>query len=54
MLALAGPEMPATQPARRELIRRVIVLNPVIDVAIDDGGKTLNYFNSLGNKLWRM
>src|SRR3984893_11335586 len=33
MLALAGPEMPETQPARRELVRRVIALDPVIDVA---------------------
>lgn len=33
MLGLAGPEMPETQPARRELVRRVIALDPVIDVA---------------------
>jgi Fusaric acid resistance protein family len=33
MLALAGPEMPETQPARRELVRRVIALDPVIDQA---------------------
>ena len=33
MLTLAGPEMPETQPARRELVRRVIALDPVIDVA---------------------
>ena len=32
-LALAGPEMPETQPARRELVRRVIALDPVIDEA---------------------
>ena len=31
MLALAGPEMPETEPARRELARRVIALDPVID-----------------------
>ena len=31
MLALAGPELPETQPARRELVRRVIALDPVID-----------------------
>jgi hypothetical protein len=29
MLALAGPEMPETQPARQELVRRVIALDPV-------------------------
>ncbi|MFZ0507589.1 MAG: FUSC family protein [Methylocella sp.] len=33
MLALAGPEMPETQSARRELVRRVIALDPVIDEA---------------------
>jgi uncharacterized membrane protein YccC len=33
MLALAGPEMPETQPARQELVRRVIALDPVIDEA---------------------
>jgi uncharacterized membrane protein YccC len=32
-LALAGPEMPETQPARRELVRRVIALDPIIDEA---------------------
>jgi uncharacterized membrane protein YccC len=31
MLALAGPEMPETQPVRRELVRRVIALDPLID-----------------------
>ena len=33
MLALAGPELPETQPVRRELVRRVIALDPVIDQA---------------------
>ena len=33
MLALAGPELPETQPVRRELVRRVIALDPVIDEA---------------------
>jgi uncharacterized membrane protein YccC len=33
MLARAGPEMPETQPARRELVRRVIALDPIVDVA---------------------
>jgi uncharacterized membrane protein YccC len=33
MLALAGPDRPETQPARRELVRRVIALDPVIDEA---------------------
>jgi uncharacterized membrane protein YccC len=31
MLSLAGPEMPETQPVRRELIRRAIALDPLID-----------------------
>jgi len=31
MLALAGPDLPETQPVRRELVRRVIALEPVID-----------------------
>ena len=39
MLALAGPEMPETQPARRELVRRVIALDPVIDVAIGESSQ---------------
>jgi uncharacterized membrane protein YccC len=33
MLARAGPELPETQPVRRELVRRVIALDPIIDVA---------------------
>jgi len=33
MLALAGPDLPETQPVRRELVRRVIALDPVIDEA---------------------
>ena len=35
-LALAGPELPETQPVRRELVRRVIALDPVIDEAIGE------------------
>jgi uncharacterized membrane protein YccC len=35
-LSLAGPELPETQPMRRELIRRVIALDPVIDEAIGE------------------
>ena len=33
LLALAGPDMPETQPVRQELVRRVIALDPVIDEA---------------------
>ena len=35
-LALAGPNLPDTQPVRRELVRRVIALDPVIDEAIGE------------------
>jgi Fusaric acid resistance protein family len=35
-LALAGPGLPETQPVRRELLRRVIALDPVIDEAIGE------------------
>ena len=38
-LALAGPELPETQPVRRELIRRVIALDPVIDEAIGESSQ---------------
>jgi uncharacterized membrane protein YccC len=34
MLALAGPAVPDTQPQRRELVRRVIVLEPDVDQAL--------------------
>ena len=35
-LALAGPELPETQPVRRELVRRVIALDAVIDEAFGE------------------
>ncbi len=35
-LSLAGPELPDTQPMRRELVRRVIALDPVIDEAVGE------------------
>ena len=38
-LALAGPELPDTQPVRRELVRRVIALDPVIDEAIGESSR---------------
>src|ERR1700732_2424820 len=34
MLALVGPQLPETQTERRELIRRVIALDPAIDQAL--------------------
>ena len=36
MLALAGPQMPDTQAERRELVRRVIELDPMIDQALGE------------------
>jgi uncharacterized membrane protein YccC len=38
-LALAGPELPETQPVRRELIRRVIALDPVVDEALGESSQ---------------
>jgi uncharacterized membrane protein YccC len=38
-LALAGPELPETQPVRRELVRRVIALDSVIDEAIGESAE---------------
>jgi uncharacterized membrane protein YccC len=35
-LSPAGPELPDTQPMRREFVRRVIALDPVIDEAIGE------------------
>jgi uncharacterized membrane protein YccC len=36
MLALAGSELPDTRPQRREIARRVIALDPIIDAAIGE------------------
>jgi uncharacterized membrane protein YccC len=41
MLALAGPEMPETQPVRRDLIRRVIALDPLIDTVKGESSELL-------------
>jgi uncharacterized membrane protein YccC len=38
-LALAGPELPETQPVRREFARQVIALDPVIDQAIGESSE---------------
>jgi uncharacterized membrane protein YccC len=38
-LALAGPGLPETQPVRRELVRRVIALDPVIDEAMGESSQ---------------
>ena len=42
-LALAGPEFPETQPVRRELVRRVIALDSVIDEAIGESAQLRNH-----------
>jgi uncharacterized membrane protein YccC len=39
MLLLAGPELPETQPVRRELVRRVTALDPVIDEALGESSQ---------------
>src|ERR1700730_7860038 len=38
-LALAGPRLPDTQPVRRELVRRVTALDPVIDEALGESSQ---------------
>src|SRR6201997_2689426 len=45
-LAARGPERPDTQPVRRELIRRVIALDPAIDQAIGESSQ-LRYHSPL-------
>src|SRR6266852_2481848 len=39
ILALAGPDLPDTQPVRRELVRRVTALDPVIDEALGESSQ---------------
>jgi uncharacterized membrane protein YccC len=39
MLALAGPDMPDTQPLRRDLVKRTIALDPTIDQAIGESSQ---------------
>jgi uncharacterized membrane protein YccC len=43
MLSLAGPDLPDTQPTRRELVRRVIALDPVIDEALGESAGLRNH-----------
>ena len=38
-LASPGPNLPETQPIRRELVRRVIALDPVIDEALGESSQ---------------
>jgi uncharacterized membrane protein YccC len=38
-LALAGPDLPDTQPVRRELVRQVVALDPVIDEALGESSQ---------------
>src|SRR5712671_222378 len=38
-VALAGPDLPDTQPVRRELVRQVIALDPVIDEALGESSQ---------------
>ena len=46
MLALAGPQMPDTQTERRELVRRVIALDPMIDQALGESSH-VRYHSSI-------
>src|SRR6266436_8842497 len=39
ILALAGPDLPDTQPVRRELVRRVTALDPIIDEALGESSQ---------------
>jgi uncharacterized membrane protein YccC len=39
MLALAGPQLPDTKTERRELVRRVIALDPTIDQALGESSQ---------------
>jgi uncharacterized membrane protein YccC len=47
MLALAGPQLPETQTERRELIRRVIALDPVVDQALGESGHVRGHSSTL-------
>jgi len=38
-LSLAGPDLPDTRPVRREYIRRVVALDPVIDVTLGESSR---------------
>ena len=52
MLALAGSELPETQPIRRELVRRVIALDPVIDEAKENFPNPLSFAGVAGGRRW--
>jgi uncharacterized membrane protein YccC len=41
-LATAGPQLPETQSERRELIRRVVALDPIIDQALGESSQLLD------------
>jgi uncharacterized membrane protein YccC len=47
MLALAGPQLPDTQPERREFVRRVIALDPMIDQALGESSHVLYHSSTL-------
>jgi hypothetical protein len=48
-LALAGPELPETQPMREEFVRRVIALDSVIDEAIGECAQLRSPFASVAD-----
>jgi uncharacterized membrane protein YccC len=46
-LALAGPELPDTQTERRELVRRVIALDPLVDQALGESSHVRYHTSTL-------
>jgi uncharacterized membrane protein YccC len=46
-LALAGPELPDTQTQRRELVRRVIALDPIVDQALGESSHVRYHASTL-------
>jgi hypothetical protein len=52
MLALAGPQLPDTQTERRALVRRVIVLDPMIDNVLGESSYVRYHSSTLQTSLY--